>query len=183
MLQLLAAVQAELAELPGDSSVASESLSDAISILEPLSESESDAEKLRRNSATLQLLRTLLDSESSQYWSRASVVLEQLVSPSASPPGFLQLTAVSCLRNGDYKTAIEAIELAQGSRRYPNAVDAAVRGLAFVAIGKLDVATQSLALAESGLSQCPGNYRTIRWVQKLAQAIKVAQPEPGTSAQ
>ena len=183
MLQLLAAVQAELAELSDDTSAASESLSDAISILDRLSEAEREDGRLRRNSATLQLLRTLLDSELSEHWSQASVIIERLGSSSTASPEVLQLSAISCLRNGDSKSAIKLIELAQASRRYPNAVDAAIRGLAFVTIGSVDVATQSLALAESGLSQCPGNYRTTRWVEKLAQTVKAAQPESAAFSQ
>ncbi|MEQ9409364.1 MAG: serine/threonine-protein kinase [Fuerstiella sp.] len=145
----------------------------AIQQLRQLSDKESPAQRSHRDSATVCLIQALLERVPAKDGTVRTVrlLLDLNASPSV-PARVHQLTAVAQLAQHRLPEARTAIEYAQAARRFPVAVDSAIRGCIAAEQENLTEAQQLLAQAKSFLSERPGDRRLQNWTGKLAQLVR-----------
>lgn len=144
----------------------------AINTLTQVAEAEPAEQRVRRNSATVSLITSLLEAESPQRnITRAVELLNDLKITASSDAHLHQLLAIAQLRS-DHPSANDSIENAMAGRRFPVGVDRAVLGCILAKRNESEAAKAALESAKRTLDQTPGNRRLQLWANELSQLLQ-----------
>ncbi|MCA9059915.1 MAG: serine/threonine protein kinase [Planctomycetaceae bacterium] len=175
--QLEAAIELDLASAVEQASSSVEAFlhqQRAIGLLTSLSSQETPTEGSLQDSATVRLLRALLECSDVQ---RKPDLVRQLlnkvaIGPSA-PDYLLQLRAIAAYRDGDIEQAEATLNAAIARRRFPDAVDDAILGCIAVA-GSPTKAVALLQQCRAILARRPGDRRLRYWTLELENKLQAA---------
>lgn len=170
-------MQSKTAAAMGDTDLSKKHRELAVTRLSAAAKLESPAQSVREDSATLLLVQTLLNAGGDKVeFDKASHKLARLPINSSSPGHLHQLQAVAAYRVSAYEESMRAIDRAIASRRFPLAIDYAVKGCICYQQGNRTAAGQHLERASTELAVSPGNLQLSEWVTELAQLVQSDQP-------
>lgn len=154
-----------------------------LDILSSLADVETSEHQVRRGSATTTLMVSLLESiESQRSVERATQLLSRLKITSMSGAHLHQLQAIVRYRTAD-SSAKSSIENAMAGRRFPVAVDQAIRGCILVQQGETAAATAALDSVIQSLNETPGDRRLRLWASELSQLLQLEESPAAKSIQ
>lgn len=161
----------------GNASTSMQLRQQALTNLTTAAHAESPDQGVREYSATLTLVRWLLDSSSNaEDYRTAMQQLSRLPVNSSSPGHLHQLRAVAAYRTDSFIESEQAINRAIASRRFPVALDCVIKGCIWYRKGDRAKAEQHYEQARTGLANSPGDLHLADWVAELGQLLQSSQP-------